>query len=174
MVERTRPESTRSATSFRSLCWASMSAVLSKGRVNIKLKVNGHALRPEDEKIGRFSIDESDAPLRRNQFGEVGDDTANRRRREDETGTSHAKRRDLWRKQLLVVDDMMRAHVLRPLHRLRPRGGRHDGKIGQLPRELNGDRTDAAGTAKDQNRARRAGNGFRDIEPVEHRLPGRD
>jgi len=27
MVERTRPESTRSATSFKSLCWASMSAV---------------------------------------------------------------------------------------------------------------------------------------------------
>ena len=35
--------------------------------------MNGHALRPEDEKIGRFGIDESDAPLRRNQFSEVSD-----------------------------------------------------------------------------------------------------
>ena len=151
-----------------------MSAVLKQGPREHQLKVNGHALRPEDEKIGRFSIDESDAPLRRDQFGEVSDDTANRRRREDECRTTHAKRRDLWRKRLPVVDDMMRAHVLRPLHCLRPRGGRHDGKIGQLPRQLDGDRTDAAGAAKDQDRARRAGNGFRDIEPVEHRLPGRD
>ena len=78
------------------------------------------------------------------------------------------------RKRLFVVDDMVRAHALRPSYRLRPRGGRHDLKIGQLPRELNGDRTDAAGAAEDQDRARRAGDGSRDIEPVEHRLPGGD
>jgi hypothetical protein len=57
---------------------------------------------------------------------------------------------------------------------LRPRGGCHDRKIGELPRQLDGDRTDAAGAAEDHDRARRAGNGFRDIEPIEHRLPGGD
>ena len=89
-------------------------------------------------------------------------------------GAADAERRDLRRKRLLVVDDMMRAHVLRPLHGLGPRCGRYDGKIGQLPRQLDGDRADAARAAKNEDRARRAGNGFGDIEPVEHRLPGGD
>src|ERR1700722_355377 len=139
-----------------------------------QFKVNGHALRPEDEKIGRLGVNESDASLRGDQFSEVSDDPANRRRREDETGAAHAERGDLYRKRLLVVDDMMGAHVLRPLHGFGARRSRYDRKIGQLPRELNGDRTLASAAAKDQDRARCAGDGFRDIEPVEHRLPSRD
>ena len=152
-----------------------MSAVSKQGPGEHELKVNGYALRPEDEKIGGFGVDESDASLRRDQFGEVSDEAANGRRREDESGAAlETKRRDLWRKRFLVVDDMMGAHVLRPLHGFGPRRGRHDRKIGQLPRQLNGDRTDPAGAAEDQDRARRAWNGFRHIEPVEHRFPSGD
>ena len=136
--------------------------------------VNGHALGPEDEKIRRFAVDESDASLRRDQFGEVGDEAANRRRREDESGAAQTERCDLRRKRLFVVDDMVGAHVLRPLHGLWPGGGRDDRQIGQLPRQLNGDRADASSAAEDQDRPRRARNGLRDVEAVKHRLPGRD
>ena len=136
--------------------------------------VNGDALGPEGKKIGRFAIDESDASLRRDQFGEVAQLAANRRRRKHERGAAQTERCDLRRERRLVVDDMVSAHVLRPRYRLGPRGGCDDRKIGQLPRELDRDRADAAGAAEDQDRARRAGNGFRDVEPVEHRLPRGD
>ena len=99
---------------------------------------------------------------------------ANRRRRKHERGAAQTERCDLRRERRLVVDDMVSAHVLRPRYRLGPRRGCDDRKIGQLPRELDRDRADAAGAAEDQDRARRAGNGFRDVEPVEHRLPRGD
>jgi hypothetical protein len=105
-----------------------------------ELMVNGDALGPEDKKIGRFAIDESDASSRRDQRGEIGYDAADRRRRKDERGAAQTERCDLRPERLFVVDDMVSAHVPRPFYRLGPRGGCDDRKIGQLPRELDRDR----------------------------------
>ncbi len=68
----------------------------------------------------------------------------------------------------------MRAEIEAPFLRFRPRRGRDHRQPGEPARELDQDRADAAGAARDQQRARIEALAGHRAEPVEQQFPGGD
>ena len=129
------------------------------------------ALQRHHVQCGRI-VDQRDPALRRDQFDDVAHVTVGVRRGEHERRRADAQRGHLRRQRLAVVDDVVRAHLLHPFHRFRARGRGDHGQPGQRPRQLHGDRTDAAGAADHQQGIGRARHRVVHAQAVEQGFPG--
>jgi len=148
-----------------------MSGVSNADRVNIYSQwVDALALQQPDVEWPRV-VDQREAALRRDQFGDRRQMLAGAGGREHERWGADAERRDLCRQRRAVVDHVMRAERGHPVAGFGARGGGDDHEVGQLPRKLDRDRPDAARAADDQDRRRAARDRPPYVEPVEQGLP---
>ncbi len=140
-----------------------------------ELPVDGHALALERHDVELLGVvDQREAALRRDQFGDVGQVPRGLRGAEHEGGCAQAEGLQLRCQRLAVIEDVMGAHALHPVARFGTRGGGDDGESGQLPRKLRGDGAHPARAADDEQRGRGAGHGATHVQPVEQRLPRGD
>ena len=92
---------------------------------------------------------------------------------EDVVDLRDAERSHLRREIARVIDDSIGAELLDPLRRFRPRCGGNDAQAGELLRELDRDRSDAAGGTDQQHRLAAIRAVARDAETIEQALPTR-
>lgn len=139
-----------------------------------QLVMDRHSLALEGHDLEGFGIiDEGEAALGRDQFGDVAGVLLGVRGREDEGRRADPEVGNLRRERLRMVDHVMGSEPTNPVLGLRPRRGRYHGQVGPLAGDLDGDGADPACAADDKNSGRRAGNGLGHVQPVEQGLPGR-
>ena len=110
-----------------------------------ELPVGRHALALEGYHVEALRIvDQREATLRRDQFGDLGHVLIGVGGREHEARCAQSQRRDLGSDRLGVIDDVMGTELAAPGGGLGPRGGGDDGQIRELAGELRRDGSDAA------------------------------
>ena len=120
----------------------------------------------------RRVVDDRDASLRRDEFGDGGQVGVAMAGGEDERGRADAERGDLCGQRLVVIDHEIGTERAHPVAAGGTRGGGDDGGIRQRFRQLDGDGADAARRADDKQRVRRAGDRAADVQPLKQRFPG--